>query len=597
MTKRHSFLLRGSFLFFIFFSVTAAAVESPYPRGEQLLTGNEVSLHNPSSHGERLVREQGQVKAFTIGGTRWMGTVDGQDQRLIRGFGAPILQAGASLGETHVRLMELVRREARLFQVNPDELKLDRERSLRFEEVQTVVYRRVMGGVELDSAEVAFRFSRGGLVQIQNRTFGQINAIDIPLHTREEARSAIYADAEFDESHDKEVGQIGVVVAPYRDQDNRLRFEAVYRLAIFKLRPYGIWNYYVSGKTNQIVKLFNTLKYEHQGRVGGRVTARLASDPVRLVGFPDVLVKLVEREEPLDQTLSNKEGFFKTEMEGDGLLAMLSGRRFRVINRSGNSAKSQIPLLRDVGEYVSLIRFDENNSTLDETNAFFHANRVVQWASEYLQLRQFESQMQVNVGIRNHPFIKDCNAFFDPRNETLNFFPESERCVSSAMVADIVYHEWGHALDHYLGGIRDGAYSEAIGDIVSLHMTLDPIVGRDFRKSGPRRYIRNLGEPVKYDPNQRFDDPHHEGLIFGSAWFNLLRTFVEAYGEQEGYAISKRLFLRHLTTSSYYTEAYENILLHDDDDGNLGNGTPHYCEINRVFSFHNLTRPDSRCAG
>ena len=48
-------------------------------------------------------------------------------------------------------------------------------------------------------------------------------------------------------------------------------------------------------------------------------------------------------------------------------------------------------------------------------------------------------------------------------------------------------------------------------------------------------------------------------------------------------------------TASTYLEMYDAILVIDDDDSDLLNGTPNLCTINKVFQQHGLAETDNNC--
>ena len=45
------------------------------------------------------------------------------------------------------------------------------------------------------------------------------------------------------------------------------------------------------------------------------------------------------------------------------------------------------------------------------------------------------------------------------------FYSGNDRCANTGLIADVIYHEWGHGLDANTGGIHDGAFSEGLGTL------------------------------------------------------------------------------------------------------------------------------------
>jgi len=195
--------------------------------------------------------------------------------------------------------------------------------------------------------------------------------------------------------------------------------------------------------------------------------------------------------------------------------------------------------------------------------------------------------------------MRHCNAWYNPRSGTLNFLETGKsddgelNCENSSHIADVIYHEWGHALDDSFGGIQDSAFSEAIGDITSFMQTGDSRLAPGFFK-GQKRPIRDANV-LKVYPKDRSKNPHAEGLIVGGAWWEVFTKFREIYGDEEGRDKMANVFYRHIAHSRSYLESYQGALVVDDDDGDLSNCTPHMCLFNQAFARRGLTPTDDRC--
>ena len=69
-----------------------------------------------------------------------------------------------------------------------------------------------------------------------------------------------------------------------------------------------------------------------------------------------------------------------------------------------------------------------------------------------------------------------CNAYYT--SGTINFFVgSSSRCYNFGQVADVIYHEVGHGIHHYIltGGTFAGDVSEGSADFVSATLTNDAV--------------------------------------------------------------------------------------------------------------------------
>ena len=79
---------------------------------------------------------------------------------------------------------------------------------------------------------------------------------------------------------------------------------------------------------------------------------------------------------------------------------------------------------------------------------------------------------------------------------------------------------------------------------------------------------------------------HSTGLIIGSTFWNLFKALKERYSEDEAIEILRRYAFQMIFTAERYTDVYDALLVIDDDDANLSNGTPNLCLINGIFNRH-----------
>ena len=179
-----------------------------------------------------------------------------------------------------------------------------------------------------------------------------------------------------------------------------------------------------------------------------------------------------------------------------------------------------------------------------------------------------------------------CNAFYT--SGTINFFVgSSSSCYNFGQVADVVYHEVGHGIHHYIltGGTFAGDVSEGSADFVSATLTNDAVIGRNSKPGGG--YVRELDTDKVY-PDDVFNEVHADGLIWGSFLWNLRAQWQATYGEEEGAERTDVLFLGTLAQGPTLTDLYDAVILADDDNGDLSDGTPHACELVTLLDQHGL---------
>ncbi len=179
-----------------------------------------------------------------------------------------------------------------------------------------------------------------------------------------------------------------------------------------------------------------------------------------------------------------------------------------------------------------------------------------------------------------------CNAYYT--GGTINFFVGyGSSCYNFGEVADVIYHEVGHGIHHYIlaGGTFAGDVSEGSADYVSATINNDPIVGLNSKPGGG--IVREL-ETDKVYPDDVVHEVHADGLIWGSFLWNLRADWQALYGEEAGAEATDLLFLGALEQGPSLTDLYEAVVLADDDDGDLSNGTPHACDLVTLLDQHGL---------
>ena len=203
------------------------------------------------------------------------------------------------------------------------------------------------------------------------------------------------------------------------------------------------------------------------------------------------------------------------------------------------------------------------NKDIAQSMIHYHVNKVVDHAKKYIDSPWLDRPLVANANLSSH-----CNAHWDGR--TINFYTGNQSCANTALISDVIFHEWGHGLDANTGGIQDGAFSEGFGDIISLIMTKSPILGIGFRVAD-NSPVRNL-EPNKVYPDDR-GEVHAEGLIIGSTFWDLFKALRKKHGEQGAVDLLSKYAFKMIFTARTYLDVYQALFVIDDDDDDSSNGT------------------------
>ena len=80
------------------------------------------------------------------------------------------------------------------------------------------------------------------------------------------------------------------------------------------------------------------------------------------------------------------------------------------------------------------------NKKIAQGMIYTHVNKMIEHALNYIHPTWFDRPLQANSNLNSN-----CNAHWDGR--TINFYSGNDRCANTGLIADVIYHEWGHGLD------------------------------------------------------------------------------------------------------------------------------------------------------
>ncbi|MEO6774203.1 MAG: hypothetical protein ABI467_14485 [Kofleriaceae bacterium] len=221
-----------------------------------------------------------------------------------------------------------------------------------------------------------------------------------------------------------------------------------------------------------------------------------------------------------------------------------------------------------------------------QVNAYLNTNQAKAFVRANVDpaMATLDDQIKVNVNL-----AQDCNAYFD--GAALNFFHRTAMCENTALIQDVVYHEYGHRVHsaEVIPGVGavDGAMGEGVADTLAVNITGDSGMGRGFFFTDAA--LRELDPPDKeWRWPVDIGEIHHTGMIIGGAYWDLRKALIAELGQAAGEALTLKLYVGALRRSVDIPTSLLATLAADDDDGDLTNGTPHECEIRAAYGLHGL---------
>jgi hypothetical protein len=227
-----------------------------------------------------------------------------------------------------------------------------------------------------------------------------------------------------------------------------------------------------------------------------------------------------------------------------------------------------------------------------ELSAYKSVNRIHDHCKFWMpNFTGMDFQLPTNIDLTTG----DCNAFYD--GSSINFYAIGNGCNATSLLADVVFHEYGHGInDNYyqsLGSFfMNGAIGEGYADYWGISLIDNPVVGIGFytdNQDGIRRYDTER----KVYPQDLVGEVHADGEIIMGAWYDThllmggdwnatMPLFVEAYAGLQAESADGN-------EGEAFTDILLDVLLADDNDGDITNGTPNGNAIVQGFYLHGIT--------
>ena len=260
----------------------------------------------------------------------------------------------------------------------------------------------------------------------------------------------------------------------------------------------------------------------------------------------------------------------------------LDGIRTKLVQGS-NAVIEQVTLQPGQNQTIQLGASNSSQNELAHTTTYYWVYEINELARSILgdtPELAIADEVQPSVNIPS-----SCNAYYI--GNSINFYHAAGNCNNTAS-ASVIAHEWGHGLDDRYGGIsQTNGLSEGWGDICSIYLLDDPVIGHGFYTNG--NGIRNGNNTRQYPTG---NGPHAQGQSWmGFAW-KFRNNLRGPLGTAQAIAISNDVVLGSIAgAANDQANAVIQVFIADDDDGNLTNGTPHYNELAAACNVHNLPYP------
>ncbi|MDP2307468.1 MAG: M36 family metallopeptidase, partial [Pseudomonadota bacterium] len=466
----------------------------------------------------------------------------------------------------------------RFFTRNPDLIGVPQEQ-LRIKSANHVArldtwyvdYERIVAGAPIWRGGVTARVVQGQLLLLGVETYPELNGVE-PATL--DAKGAILA-AERDgpaamAPHTEESARL--VILP-EDVDGAVRYRLTWEVRSRTAAPVGKWVSHVDARSGELVNVYNEVRFL-DGTLYGTHDTRTVDGSFSTSGMP--LVTLTGSVSGTTVS-TGADGTFTVD-GAEGWSSRLRGSYVTVRNEGGSDGAFSFN-----GDSAPVLTSDA--ADIAEIDSYVFLHHVRDWGLLYApEVDVVTAPLTSFVNLES-----TCNAYYDGN---VNFYRAGDGCNNTGRIADVNYHEWGHGFHYYSleSGDFDGSISEGIGDVVASLQTLDPTIAPYFATNGGA--IRELETDYSY-PDDVTGEVHQDGLIFAGAMWDLYLALSETYGEAIGvkgtaWAVASQLLADGIKGGPTIDESFDEIMLADDDNRDLSDGTPHQCEIIDAFGRHGL---------
>ncbi|MCK6621319.1 MAG: PepSY domain-containing protein [Calditrichaceae bacterium] len=460
-----------------------------------------------------------------------------------------------------------------------DLARLQLQRAQQINRKWYVSFVQMQEGVEVLLSEVELRiFDNARVMAFGVDFYPHIDISLTPTLTFEQAKTLSTDGLTINPAADRISGAEKTYILPRRT-GREVEFHLVYQVDIITENPEGNFAAFVDAHSGEIIWRHNRVRYaESKVKQGGMVQLVLPTDPFVEMPYFDQSITIGGV-----ALTTNGQGVAARDITSPAaVVARLEGPWVNVNRQDGPDAIINTTL--NPGDSLNLV-WDDSNSHPAERDAFYHTNIIHNFVTALdpsFTGVNYSMPCAVNIA-------QTCNAFWNGTG--INFYQAGGGCPNTGQMPSVVYHEYGHGINDKLYiqagsllGMINGATHEGMADVASAMIEDVPNVGRGF--TGPGSTLRNLDNTNRY-PENITGQVHSDGLIIGGAFWRL----------REASSLETARNLSHFAkwgrpddpnTGVAFGEWFVEVLVADDDDGNLNNGTPNFSAINDAFNAHGI---------
>ncbi|MAW59379.1 MAG: hypothetical protein CMJ94_00940 [Planctomycetes bacterium] len=297
---------------------------------------------------------------------------------------------------------------------------------------------------------------------------------------------------------------------------------------------------------------------------------------------PEVLMpmKYLRVASSAGNTQTDVNGDFVIPYSGTGALDLtfeFRGPYCRLVNSAGTTysyTQSFTPGVFD----TAIMNDERTESSTAHANVYRSVIDMREWLTAIDPSdTTLDFQVVANVNINSN-----CNAFFN--GSSINFYTSGSGCVNTAY-STVSAHEEGHWMNVlYSSGNGSDGFGEGAADIWAMFLYDTPIVGENF--CGTNCNIRTGNNTRQWCGSGCYGQVHTDGEVLMGAFWKWRENLNASLGNAAGDLVADTLvvgWFNGFNDGQILPIIEDHLLALDDDDGNIGNGTPNFNEIDAGF--------------
>ncbi|MAG57890.1 MAG: hypothetical protein CMJ83_16520 [Planctomycetes bacterium] len=537
----------------------------------------------------------------------WQAIFDSRTGQLVSAYGPgiPVIQARADQHQIAVVALGLKEGLLNAIGVNPIDYEL--QAVMRGGRLYYVHFIQRFGAFRVRGGRLTLRIDdQGRLVMWGGRfvdTTSVVPAATLPMAAARNLAETHIARLGFVTNNTQLTFMGAEPVVYVKDDRTGLAPTATWLVKLISDAPRADWMIYVDVQTGAIVEYWNDIREcgccgagcDHGGPATGGAGALealaafanvmgfvqgttheglLPHQSPQNTNFPDIRVTVNGSNVITDVT-----GFYS--FNGGGTTVSLSSTLDGPWVNGSNSSGTNASISTTVGTGTFNVTFA--NSTIGERDMVFFANKT---HARLKDRAPAQTLLDTPITARANVTTGSCNAFYSPAQHSINFYAQSGGCINTGTSASVVSHEYGHGISTRIystaGSSVPGYMGEGLSDCVGGATEDTSIVGSGF--SGIGTQVRNMNNGCQY-PSSCGTAIHQRGLVIGGSYWHTRVQFNNAMGQAGKDLMDSYLFQSLSGAPQDEIAVVMEMLLLDDNDGNLANGTPNVSLFHQGFTI------------